>query len=249
MLVAITITISPNPNKLRRLVAAAAREALNQYIEPAKAPTNTTISKTRAIFAEGKGVFSFCLFTLLSRAAMEGRQLSVPQVVEMQGEKGAMLGAVVGRLNGDFFDGVIDRVFNIETMAGRMPRVPDILYSFGETIIETEYLGLLAQAQKQQIRLNSITRTMEIIAPLMELNPDVRDRINFDEMLDEILDTTGFPVDAIIPVEQADKMRALRMEQQQKQQQLQMLGEMADKVPALSKKVEEDSVLSQMTEK
>ena len=220
-----------------------------RIITPINVPVNLPAGETQQerMKKSIEANFHTDFFTLLSRAAMEGRQLSVPQVVEMQGEKGAMLGAVVGRLNGDFFDGTINRVFNIETAAGRMPDIPDILYEYDDMIIETEYLGLLAQAQKQQIRLNSITRSMEIIMPLMEIDPNIRDRINFDEMVDEILDTTGFPVDAIIPVDQAEKVRVIRAEQETKQRELQMMSEAADKVPGLGKPVDESSVLAQMT--
>jgi hypothetical protein len=135
--------------------------------------------------------FHIEFFTLLSRAALEGRQLTVPQVIEMQGEKGAMLGAVVGRLNGDFFDSKIDRDFQIESDAGRMPPVPDVLYETGETNIEVEYLGPLAQAQKQLLKSQSITRSIETLAPMVELKPEIMDRINFDVVTDKILDSNS----------------------------------------------------------
>lgn len=187
-------------------------------------------------------------FMLLSRAAMEGRQLTVPQVMEMQGEKGALLGAVVGRLNGDFFDNVIDRVFNIETLAGRMPDVPDIIYEMGETDIDVEYLGPLAQAQKQQVKTQGILKGLQMITPFFEVYPEMRDRIDPDVTVDEILESVNFPQNAIIRKEDAVKARAARAQLIQQQQQMEMMAAAADRVPALSKAPEEGSIAGRMME-
>lgn len=187
--------------------------------------------------------FHIEFFMLLSRAALEGRQLTVPQVMEMQGEKGAMLGAVVGRLNGDFFDPIIDRVFQIESDAGRMPEVPDILYETEETNIEVEYLGPLAQAQKQLLKTQSITRSIATLAPMAEIKPEIMDRINFDVVTDKILDSNNFPQDAIVSVDDANEVRRIRAEAAEAREQMAMLGEAADKVPGLSKKIEKGSVI------
>jgi uncharacterized membrane protein len=164
----------------------------------------------------------------------------------MQGEKGAMLGAVVGRLNGDFFDSKIDRDFQIESDAGRMPPVPDVLYETGETNIEVEYLGPLAQAQKQLLKSQSITRSIETLAPMVELKPEIMDRINFDVVTDKILDSNNFPQDAIISVEDANEIRQQRQEQMQAMQTAEMLKEGAKVVPGLGKEIEKGSVIDKL---
>jgi len=185
-------------------------------------------------------------FMLLSRAALEGRQLTVPQVTEMQGEKGAMLGAIVGRLNGDFFDNVIDRVFQIEVEAGRMPEVPEVLLESGETNIDVEYLGPLAQAQRQLLRTQGIMRGMEYVGNLAQIFPQVTDRVNPDVVADEIFDSVGFPQKAIVPLDEANKVREARAKQQQEMAMMEMMGNAADKIPALSKAPEEGSPAKKM---
>lgn len=187
-------------------------------------------------------------FMLLSKAALEGRQLNVPQVMEMQGEKGAMLGAVVGRLNGDFFDNAIDRLFHIENVGGRMPRVPDIIYEMGESVIDVEYLGPLAQAQKQLVKTQGILKGMQLVAPMMEMFPEMRDRVNSDNLIEEIFDSVNFPQTSIIPIDKANETRQARAQKMQQQEQMAMMSEMADKAPGLSKKVDQDSIIGKMTE-
>jgi len=241
------------PKEMRGKVRIAPK-GMNYYdeerrmITPVNVPTQLPAGEAQQLRMQ-KAIdanFHIDFFTLLSRAALDGRQLTVPQVIEMQGEKGAMLGAVVGRLNGDFFDNCIDRMFQLETKAGRMPEVPDVLYESGETMIETEYMGILAQAQRQQMRVQSITRTMDILSPLAEINPSILDRIDFDELVDEVFDANSFPTDAIIPLEQANEMRAARAQQEQQQQDAQMMSEAADKVPAVTGEVADSSVLNQL---
>ena len=166
----------------------------------------------------------------------------------MQGEKGALLGAVVGRLNGDFFDNVIDRVFNIETLAGRMPDVPDIIYEMGETDIDVEYLGPLAQAQKQLVKTQGILKGLQMITPFFEVYPEMRDRIDPDVTVDEILESVNFPQNAIIRKEDADKARAARAQLIQQQQQMEMMAAAADRVPALSKAPEEGSPMQRLAQ-
>ena len=187
-------------------------------------------------------------FMLLSQAALEGRQLTVPQVMEMQGEKGAMLGAVVGRLNGDFFDNAIDRIFHIETVGGRMPPVPDILYKMGATIIDVEYMGPLAQAQKQLVKTQGILKRMQIIAPMIELFPEMRDRIDPDVLTEEILDSVNFPQKAIVPIDKANERRKVRAQQMQQEKQMAMMSEAADKAPGLSKDVGPNSIIAKVME-
>ena len=187
-------------------------------------------------------------FMLLSQAALEGRQLTVPQVMEMQGEKGAMLGAVVGRLNGDFFDNAIDRIFHIETVGGRMPPVPDILYKMGATIIDVEYMGPLAQAQKQLVKTQGILKGMQIIAPMIELFPEMRDRIDPDVLTEEILDSVNFPQKAIVPIDKANERRKVRAQQMQQEKQMAMMSEAADKAPGLSKDVGPNSIIAKVME-
>lgn len=57
-----------------------------------------------------------------------------------------MLGPVLERLNSEFLNRSIDRVFGIMLRAGLIPEPPEVLQ--GQTL-KTEYISVLAQAQKQ----------------------------------------------------------------------------------------------------
>lgn len=186
-------------------------------------------------------------FTLLSRAAMDGRQLSVPQVVEMQGEKAVMLGTIVGRLNSECFDPFLDRVYQIESGAGRMPPPPDILSASGKRV-SVEYMGPLAQAQRRLFKTQGIYQGLESLKPVAELTGDtsIFDSIDFDVVTREILEATGMPAKAIKDQSRVDAERAERAKAAQVAQQMEMATKMAAQIPNISKAPEAGSLMGAM---
>lgn len=186
-------------------------------------------------------------FTLLSRAAMDGRQLSVPQVVEMQGEKAVMLGTIVGRLNSECFDPFLDRVYQIESGAGRMPPPPDILSASGKRV-SVEYMGPLAQAQRRLFKTQGIYQGLESLKPVAELTGDtsIFDSIDFDVVTREILEATGMPAKAIKDQSRVDAERAERAKAAQAAQQMEMATKMAAQIPNISKAPEAGSLMGAM---
>ena len=188
--------------------------------------------------------FKVKFFTMLYTAALEGRQLSVPQVLEMQGEKASQMSTMVGRLVSEFFDPLIDRVWQIEYDAGRIPPPPPVLE--GEDI-EVDYLGPLAQAQKKVFRIQGIMQGAEMLKPFAETFPDVLDVVDPDVVASEILDATGFPAKAIRPPDRVAKIRAERARQIQEEKQAALALQAAQQMPNLSKRPEDGSPAEALT--
>jgi hypothetical protein len=204
--------------------------------------TDQEKDKRRAI----KTHFMTDFFTLLSQAAMEGRELTVPQVMEMQGEKAAMLGPIIGRLAAECLNPIIDRVFELEAEAGNMPPPPDILMQYGGQAIEVDYMGPLAQAQKRLFKTQGVSQSISAISPIAQVRPEVLDIVDFDEVTREILEANGMPTKTIRPTAKVDEIRKARQQQQQAQEQAAMLQQVAQNLPGLTKDVEPDSVLAKV---
>lgn len=187
--------------------------------------------------------FKVKFFTMLYTAAMEGRQLNVPQVLEMQGEKASQMSTMVGRLVSEFLDPLIDRMFQVEWDAGRIPPPPPVLE--GQPL-EIDYLGPLALAQKKIFRIQGVMQGLEVLKPIAEMFPEVVDKVDPDVIAEEILDGTGFPAKAIRRDDVVNKIRtarAARLEQEKKQQ---LALQMAQQVPNVSKAPEDGSPLAGM---
>jgi hypothetical protein len=168
-------------------------------------------------------------FVMLWRAAMEGSQLSVPQVLEMQGEKASIMMPMMERMIPDFLNPVIDRVDKIETDAGRMPDMPPILQDIAHEV-KTEYNGTLAVAQKRWAKAQGVLQGVEMLKPLFEAFPETKDVIDPTGTAIELLKVSGWPAKGICTADEIARKRKDRaaaeaqMAQEKKQEKLMQYG-------------------------
>lgn len=190
--------------------------------------------------------FHVDFFLMLYQAAFEKVDLTATQVVGMQGEQAAILGTRIGRFQSEALNPIMDRVFNIESRAGRMPEPPQILMDMGGAPIEVDYMGPMAQAQKRSFEVQGIRAGMEFIALMSQVFPEARDVVNVDKAAVRGLDSMGFPVGA---QNTPDEIRAIR-EQRQKDLAMQQMIEQAETASKatqkLSKPIEEGSPMEML---
>ncbi|MDP2218550.1 MAG: portal protein [Methanolobus sp.] len=156
------------------------------------------------------------IFLMLERAE---REMTAREVMERMGEKASVLSASIGDLT-VVLDRIIDYVDMIETEAGRMPPLPDVLMSYamaGIKTIDTVYMGPLAQAQKRLFETQGIRAGLELAAPLFTLSPDSLDAVNVDETVKEIFMSSGFPQSCLNMPETMMALRQARAEAQAEQ--------------------------------
>lgn len=244
----------------------------NYYTDPNKdiRPLNQNIKfpwgvEERKYFQElVRENFRTDYFSQLSRAAMEGRELTVPQVIEMQGEKAALMGSELGSLNTDL-DQIHDKVFDIEMKAGRLPPPPQIVLDMmmaeqqatgkieQSNRIEIDYIGPLAQAQKRLFKTEGILHSIDSLRPLVELQVaankpvTVLDRLDEDETVQELMEAHGMPQKLMRSDEEVEEIQQIRAQEQQAREAAEMALEAAKAAPGVSGKVDEESVLAGIT--
>jgi len=128
------------------------------------------------------------LFLLL---AGEDKRMTATEVAERNVEKMLMLGPVLERLRSELFQPLIERVFGILWRRGDIPAPPLELVRSGEGL-QIEFISILAQAQKQA-GLAGINNTVAFAAQAAQLHPEILDKINFDEALDQVAEMNGAP--------------------------------------------------------
>ncbi len=180
---------------------------------------------------------------MLSLAAFQNVDLKVIQIMEMQGEKAAILGVMIGRMESELLNPVIDRVAGIEGRAGRLPMPPDIVFEYAGQRIDIDYLGPLAQAQKRLFGVQGIKQGAEIINAFAAMSPRSLRQINFDKALKRGLEDTGWPADCFYDEDTVRKIDAAAEKQQQAQQMIQGATEMAKALPGAGKAAEPGSPL------
>lgn len=170
-------------------------------------------------------------FLMLTRAP---RQMTATEVMERMGEKAALLGSSIGRLNTETLDPNIDSQYDHEYEAGNLPEVLPILQDYGGQHIGVQYQGPLAQIQKSLFRTQGITHGLTALQPLFALYPDSMDNVDGDEAVREVLESYNFPQKAIKSTEEVSAIRAKREELQKIKLLTEQAGVAAEQIKTLA---------------
>ncbi|MCG7932097.1 MAG: portal protein [Candidatus Thiodiazotropha lotti] len=156
---------------------------------------------------------------------------SATEVVERHEEKLLMLGPVLERQNNELLDAIIDRAFAIAERAKILPPAPD---DIRDRDIEVEYISILAQAQKA-VGVNAIESTVAFVGNLAGVKPDIVDKLDLDQAVDEYADMMGAPPSIVKSDDDVSEIRTDRASQEQALAQSQMAQEAAKTAELLSK--------------
>lgn len=188
--------------------------------------------------------FHVSMWHMLTRWAEEQKAPpSATQVIEMAGEKAVLLGVRMGR----FFtalEQMDDRFVDIEQRAGRLPEPPDIVLELSNGKITPEFIGPLAQIQKQY---HSLRRTQTVLAAaqvVFDLDPMVRHKIKAEVVMEHLLEENKFYQDAIRSDDEYKEILAAIAQKEAMEQAVQMGTEVAKTIPSVSKDVEPNSPLA-----
>jgi len=216
-------------------------------------PLNTNIQLPFTVEMQdrvGKAIkehFHVDFFLMLYQAAFNKVDLTATQVIGMQGEQAAVLGTRIGRHQSEALNPIMDRVFNIEVRAGRMPELPQILQDTPGTSIEVDYVGPLSQAQKRLFKTQSIRAGLELGAQISQVFPSSADIIDGDIAMKEALESVGFPAKAFRDPKTVKQIREIRQKDEAAAKDLEAIEGLAKAGQKLTKKIEEGSPLDALT--
>ena len=154
----------------------------------------------------------FILFQQIGK--MTAFEVSVRNNQRMQ-----LLGSAIGNVMREKLSPVIERGYSILARSGRLPPLPPSLR--GEDYV-IEYISPLARAQKA-LELQNFTQAFDIIAGMAQVNPDVLDKIDFDEAVDYVTKLTNTTPKVIRDDAEVDEIRQNRAEGQALLQQMEMM--------------------------
>jgi hypothetical protein len=167
------------------------------------------------------------LFTMLQN--MDGVQpRNVLELTQRKEEQLLQLGPVLERLYNEALNRVISITYNIMQSAHILPEPPEELHG---KPLKTEYISTLAQAQKA-VSTGAIERLFGFAGNLAAAKPEVLDKLDFDQTIDEYADMVGSPPNLVRSDEDAAKDRAARQQQQQAAANAEMMNKAAPMVSA-----------------
>ena len=146
---------------------------------------------------------------------MQGIQpRNIEEIASRNEEKLTQLGPVIERVSNEKLEVAIDRTFGIMLRGQMLAEPPEELSGVA---LKVEFVSILTQMQRM-VGIGQIERTTSFIGNLAGAIPDVLDKLNGDEMIDEYAYRAGAPAKIIRGADEVAKIRQARAEQQAQQQ-------------------------------
>ena len=182
------------------------------------------------------------LFLMLS-GSQQAQPITAREVAERHEEKLLMLGPVLERFNGEMLDTTINRTFNIMARNNMLPPPPEDVQGLD---LKVEYISLLAQAQRA-IGVSSINQLVGYVGGIAQLKPDIIDKIDFDQSIDEVGSMLGVPARVVRSDDAVLEIRDNRAADAAAEQQQAASAQAAENAKTLSEtNVEGDNALAQI---
>jgi hypothetical protein len=167
--------------------------------------------------------FNVDFFLLIASGAAQQR--TAFEVSEIQSEKALIVAPTIARLTKEVLDPTLERFFEIEDKAGRMPPPPPILEDLGENgELDIEYQGPLAQIQARLFGNRGILNGLQSIVPVLEVFPEAADNINSDEIVRTLARANNWPEKAVRSKEDTAELRTARQQDEAEAAQLAKAG-------------------------
>ena len=149
------------------------------------------------------------LFLMLANDNRSG--ITATEVAERHEEKLLMLGPVLERLHNELLQPLIDTTFEYAAEAGILPEAPAELEGME---LSVEFISVLAQAQRA-VATQGMDRLLGTVGQMAAINPNVLDKINFDQVVDDYGNAYGVNPKIIVPDDVAAGIRQQRAQAQQ----------------------------------
>lgn len=210
---AITVNMKPgglNPGGVDR----NGRQMIQPFSTGARVDINEAKMEQRR--ASIDDAFLVTLFQIL----IETPRMTATEALIRAQEKGMLLTPTMGRQQSEALGPMIERELDLLAANRMLPPVPDILHEAGGEY-EIVYDSPMSRMQRAE-ELVGVQRTMELLAPFAQINPDVLDIFDPDALATLTAEVSGVPTPVLRSTEAVQQIRAQRAQQQQAAMQAQM---------------------------
>jgi len=228
----------------------------NEMIAPVTVGANfpITLEITKDQEERIKEWFHVDFFLMLQKYNLN--QMTATAVVELQGEKAAILSTMVSNFNSALRK-IIQRSVDILFRQNRFPELPNALQQT-RTSMKVDFMGVLAQAQKRAHETSGLMQGLEVMGALANIAkavPDVAqafDYVNAEEIVKRGFNSAGASQLIIRENDEVQAIRKARAEQEaammRAQQQMQAQELLAKNYKNLNEPVNSESPMGQMQE-
>lgn len=168
---------------------------------------------------------------------IDRQNMTATEVMARVDQMMRFLTPIIGRLQSELFNPMIQRIIGLLSSQGKLPEMPEQL---SEQEFSVMYLGRLALALRT-LETEGFTKTMLEWQPLMEIT-DVLDNLNTDIAFRDSSRNNGMPATWMKDVNDVKADREARQQAAQQQAMMQALPEMAKAAKAGGTKPEDGSL-------
>jgi hypothetical protein len=161
------------------------------------------------------------LFMMISQ--LDRRQITATEIDERREEKLIALGPVLERLHHEKLRPLVQRLFMRVLRSGVLGDPPEELR---DQDIEVDFVSMLAQAQKA-VATGSMERLAGFVGNLSAVLPDVLDKFDADQSVDEYADMLGTPPGVVRSDDAVAELRKARQQKIDAAEALEAAGSMA----------------------
>lgn len=122
-----------------------------------------------------------------------------------------MLGPVLERIHNELLSPLVDITFDRCLEAGILPPAPPEIQGMDMNV---EFISVLAQAQRA-VAVNGMERMLSTAVNLAPVKPEILDKINFDQVVDDMGEAFGVNPALIVSDEDVAALRQARAQAQQ----------------------------------
>lgn len=158
----------------------------------------------------------------------ESPNMTATEVISRNEQRMRLLGPVLGRLQAELLQPLIQRSFNLMAEARLFDAAPEYMQTGN---IDIEYVSPLAKAQRQG-EIDSTLRMFEILNPLAQIEPGIFDYVDMDGLVKFVARTVGVPASVLRSENEVMGIRDERQKAQAAQAELAQAAQAAESAGA-----------------
>ena len=154
--------------------------------------------------------------------------MTATEVIARNESRMRLLGPVLGRLQSELLQPLIQRSFNLMAELRLFDAAPEYMQTGN---IEIEYVSPLAKAQRQG-EIDSTLRMFEILNPLAQIDPGIFDYVDMDGLVKFVARTVGVPASVLRSEREVMTIREERQEAEAQQAEMAQMQQAAESAGA-----------------
>jgi hypothetical protein len=171
-------------------------------------------------------IINDAFYVTLFQVLVDSPTMTATEALLRAQEKGALIAPPMGRQQTEYLGPMIAREIDILERAGLLPPPPPQLVEAGGEL-KIEYTAPLNRLQKAEKGV-AISRTLEALAPVAQVNPKVYDRFNMSNIAKTMGEVNGVPADCMYT---DDEMKEIEGQNNERQE----LGDVLEAAPIAGK--------------